>query len=298
MLRRSVTDWALIGRLCLAALQNEDRIRSGERAERRTEDEAARRHRQARETAVNGSPAKPATADARASRGRDGPPPRRKLCAILLCIAGCARALAAACETEELILCGDVEVYVLDLKAGGKKVWSWRAADHPEIPEVVRKQFRTTDDCKPVEGGSKILITSSGGGVALVERAGGRVLFWASVKDAHSTEMLPRNRVLMAGADGNRLVRQAVPLQRIHPLAGRDAVIPGVPPTPGTRHDVVDAPVLRLQLDASVLAAVAVALADPPAQSFGRFLGTRAKFTATITVGTRTGPRTVCTAWS
>src|SRR5438034_4741989 len=34
------------------------------------------------------------------------------------------------------------------------------------------------------------------------------------------------------------------------------------------------------------------------AQSFGRFFGTLAKFTATITVGTRIGPRTVCTALS
>src|SRR6266446_9070078 len=34
------------------------------------------------------------------------------------------------------------------------------------------------------------------------------------------------------------------------------------------------------------------------AQSFGRFFGTRAKLTATITVGTRTWPRTVCTALS
>src|SRR6266542_3829864 len=34
------------------------------------------------------------------------------------------------------------------------------------------------------------------------------------------------------------------------------------------------------------------------AHSFGRFFGTLAKFTATMTVGTRIGPRTVCTAWS
>src|SRR5437867_2203903 len=34
------------------------------------------------------------------------------------------------------------------------------------------------------------------------------------------------------------------------------------------------------------------------AHSFGRLLGTLAKFTATMTVGTRIGPRTVCTALS
>ncbi len=106
---------------------------------------------------------------------------------------------------EQLILCGDQEVFVLDLKEGGQKVWSWRAAEHPEIPEGVRKLFGTTDDCKPVEEGARVLITSSGGGVVLVERASGRALFWASVQDAHSAEMLPRNRVVVAGADANRL---------------------------------------------------------------------------------------------
>src|SRR6266508_3955980 len=34
------------------------------------------------------------------------------------------------------------------------------------------------------------------------------------------------------------------------------------------------------------------------AHSFGRFFGTLAKFTATMTAGTRIGPRTVCTALS
>src|ERR1039458_1157940 len=34
------------------------------------------------------------------------------------------------------------------------------------------------------------------------------------------------------------------------------------------------------------------------AHSFGRFFGTRAKFTATMTVGTRIAPRVVRTAWS
>ena len=32
-------------------------------------------------------------------------------------------------------------------------------------------KFRSTDECKPVDGGSKILITSSSDGVALVEKA-------------------------------------------------------------------------------------------------------------------------------
>ncbi len=134
---------------------------------------------------------------------------RKTLVSLLLGLAACARGPLAAPDADELILCGDREVFILDRKAGGRKVWSWIAADRPEIPENVRKQFGTTDDCKPVDGGSRILITSSGGGVALVERATGRALFWASVRNAHSAEILPGNRVLAAssyGKDGNRLV--------------------------------------------------------------------------------------------
>jgi len=157
---------------------------------------------------------------------------RNTLLTVLFGLATCGRVLLGAPETEELILCGDKEVFILDFKAGAKKVWSWLAADHPEIPEAIRKQFGTTDDCKPVNGGSRILITSSGGGVALVERASRRALFWASVEGAHSAELLPRNRVLVAGSEGkegNRLV--LFDLDRLgqelasHPLAGAHGVV-------------------------------------------------------------------------
>ena len=113
---------------------------------------------------------------------------------------------------DELILCGWDEVFALRVsetdKISTNKVWSWRAKDCPNLPENLRDKFGTTDECKPVEGGKKILITSSGGGVALVERASGKALFSAFVGNAHSAEMLPRNRVVVAGsthAEGNRL---------------------------------------------------------------------------------------------
>jgi hypothetical protein len=59
------------------------------------------------------------------------------------------------------------------------KIWSWRGVDRPELPPDLRDKFKSTDECKPVEGGAKILITSSGGGVALVERSSGKALFHA-----------------------------------------------------------------------------------------------------------------------
>lgn len=103
--------------------------------------------------------------------------------------------------SRELIVCGWDEVFILDMNAQPPaKIWSWKAADRPELPEPMREKFRTTDDCKPVEGG-RILITSSTDGVALVERASGKVLFYGIAGGAHSAEMLPKGRIVVAASD-------------------------------------------------------------------------------------------------
>lgn len=112
-----------------------------------------------------------------------------------------------------LLLCGMDEVFAVDPSAAEtgstKKLWSWRARDHDELPDNVRGRFGTTDECKPVDGGKKILVSSSGGACALVERPSGRVLWYAEAPNAHSLEMLPHGRVAVAssvGAGGNRLL--------------------------------------------------------------------------------------------
>ena len=64
------------------------------------------------------------------------------------------------------------------------KVWSWRAAERPELADVA-DEFKTTDECKPVKGGQRILITSSSGGVAVVERETGEAVFHTTVPNAH-----------------------------------------------------------------------------------------------------------------
>src|SRR6185295_18758643 len=112
-------------------------------------------------------------------------------------------------ERSHLIVCGADEVSILSMPMKAQQIWSWRAADHPEIPEPLRKKFGSTDDCKPVDGGRRILITSSGGAVALFERPSGNVVFYAAAPNAHSAEVLPGNRVVVASsthADGNRLI--------------------------------------------------------------------------------------------
>ncbi len=126
-----------------------------------------------------------------------------------------ASASQQATQETELILCGWDEVFILALGPGAtpahRKTWSWRVADSPEIPAELRPAFRTTDDCKPVDNGRRILISSSAGAIALVDRETKRASFHARVTNAHSIEMLPGDRIAAAASvstapTGNRLV--------------------------------------------------------------------------------------------
>jgi len=120
--------------------------------------------------------------------------------------AGSSAGVPAAGASQELIVCGGDEVYILDLareeNGKPKKVWSWRAKDRPELPRDLFPlgwEFNDTTECKPVDGG-RVLISCDTSGIALVERASGRVLFYAKVESAHSAEALPGNRVAVASS--------------------------------------------------------------------------------------------------
>ncbi len=147
---------------------------------------------------------------------------RRELLLALLAGPLAARSLDGATQpagqngpATELVFCGWDEVFILALGEGASpahtKVWSWRAADSPEIPADVRPLFRTTDDCKPVEGGRRVLISSSAGAIALVDRETRRALFHTRVTNSHSIELLPGGRIAAAASvstapSGNRIV--------------------------------------------------------------------------------------------
>jgi len=115
--------------------------------------------------------------------------------------------------SHELIVCGWDEVFIVAVApdAAPKRTWTWRAQDRAELPDDFKPLFKTTDECKPVDDGARILITSSGSGVALVDRVDGRVVFYARVFNAHSAEMLPNNRIAVAASHdpagkGDRLI--------------------------------------------------------------------------------------------
>jgi len=110
--------------------------------------------------------------------------------------------------SDDILTCGWNEVRALRVnETNTTTLWTWTAINS-NLPESFKPLFGSTDECKPIPGG-KILITSSGGAVALVDRASSDVLFYARVPNAHSAELLPSNRVVVAAANaanGNRLV--------------------------------------------------------------------------------------------
>ncbi len=125
---------------------------------------------------------------------------------LLIAFTGCGR------NPGEIIACGDDKVIVIDSKTSDKEnvniTWRWKVSDAKDLPEVYQKYMIPTDECKPAERASKILITSSGGGVVLVDRKTNKTLFYAHVPMAHSAELLPGNRVVVAlstAPDGNSL---------------------------------------------------------------------------------------------
>jgi hypothetical protein len=105
-------------------------------------------------------------------------------------------------SSDETVVCGDDMVLIIDNKASDstdvKVNWSWKVSEASDLPADYQKLMIPTDECKPVNGGRSILITSSGGGAVLVDRDTKKTLFYARVPMAHSAEMMPGNRIVVA----------------------------------------------------------------------------------------------------
>jgi hypothetical protein len=140
------------------------------------------------------------------------PTPGRAFRLLLLAVVAWLLAAAPPAPVWQLVVCGWDELYILDISGDQpRKVWTWKAADRPELPAEMRTRFATIDECKPIENGRRILITASSNGAAIIDRDTGKADFWATVPNAHSIEMLPHDRVVVAAshstnAPGDRLV--------------------------------------------------------------------------------------------
>ncbi|MBD2700242.1 hypothetical protein IC229_06325 [Spirosoma sp. BT702] len=115
---------------------------------------------------------------------------------------------------KQLLVCGDTKVLLVDYKDEKDSipniVWSWDSHEAMDLPEAFRlKKFNTMDDCKAIRKGEQILVSSSGGAIAIIRRKDKKVLFHAAVPNAHSIELLPGDLIAAAASthkEGNRIM--------------------------------------------------------------------------------------------
>ena len=113
---------------------------------------------------------------------------------------------------DQLLLCaGGNELFVVDAQAAEsgvvKKLWTWSGATTAGLTDAERPRFRNLDECRAVADGRNILITASNSGCALVSYPAGEIVWQASVTNAHSIELLPNERVVVASSlSGDALV--------------------------------------------------------------------------------------------
>ena len=159
--------------------------------------------------------------------------PSRPACSLLRFSPGLVSGRCSSCScwrrpllpssAQSLLVCGWDEVFVLDVSAAPRKVWSWKAmapAGAAALP--YRTKFRTTDDCKTGDrrATAVCLITASSDGARdwSTRHRPGRTVWWAECGNTHSRRVAaaatPHRPGLQrpgrsAGQVGWRLVRSA-----------------------------------------------------------------------------------------
>lgn len=115
--------------------------------------------------------------------------------------------VAGKLSYTELAFIGSNNVYIVNADNSEcdnlDVLWHWDSSKS-DIPTTHVNMFIHCDDAKLVDGGTKLLITSSAttGGCALIDRATEKCLFYARANNAHSAEWLPGGRIVVACSSG------------------------------------------------------------------------------------------------
>lgn len=112
-------------------------------------------------------------------------------------------------ESTELVFCGDNHVYVVNASIiknsyDESVVWHWNAKDYASQLGLAASRCDHIDDCKFVDNGRKVLITSSYSWCALVDYETKEMLFHTTqVNNAHSAEYIPGGYIAIACSEGS-----------------------------------------------------------------------------------------------
>ena len=109
-------------------------------------------------------------------------------------------------RATHLVCAGGKEIFILEAgdlaKGSARKIWSWTASPETGVPESRTKWFANLDDAKAVNDGKQVVISASNSGVALVDIASRKVTWMATVRNAHTAEMLPGGLIVAASSIG------------------------------------------------------------------------------------------------
>ncbi|ANH83215.1 hypothetical protein A8C56_21545 [Niabella ginsenosidivorans] len=102
------------------------------------------------------------------------------------------------------VVCGDDKAMIIDpsktVNGAPGIVWQWENSEAKILPPIYQKLLRPLDDCKPVDDGKMLLLTSSGGATLLVDVATKAVRFYARTPMAHSAALLPGGYIAVANS--------------------------------------------------------------------------------------------------
>ncbi len=109
-----------------------------------------------------------------------------------------------------LLVCGSNMVYLIDADAAAANgykssvLWQWNATTAASTLHLDASRLNHLDDCKPVDRGRKLLITSSYNWAVLLDIETKKILWYSKEsKNAHSAELLPGNRIAVCCSTGS-----------------------------------------------------------------------------------------------
>ena len=148
---------------------------------------------------------------------------------------------AQMATATELIFCGDNMIYMIDAglaDASGYKdavTWSWDATTAASTLGLAAARCNHLDDCKPVNNGKQILATSSYDWCVLLDIETQDILFHTTgVPNAHSAEILPGDRIVVACSGGESSTNNSL---HLYDIAAPNRIVDQVPLT--SAHGVV-----------------------------------------------------------
>ncbi len=115
----------------------------------------------------------------------------------------------AEAESTILTVCGDNHIFVIDADLAqtsykGGIIWEWDAKSAASVLGLAESKCDHLDDCKMVDNGSKLLLTSSYGWCVLLDYETKEVLFHTTkTPNAHSAEFIPGGYIAVATSDGS-----------------------------------------------------------------------------------------------